>query len=357
MEEKFSSLGEQPNSVKDTWVTSTLLLTIAGAGFFTYLPREAAGAAPVAAPSSLWGVSQTQNRHTWILVSSEEFSSLCRLEVREKLQPCFPSTLSPGCLIPGVTQSRGEHTTPHCRGSLPLARVQAPASPGEQWGPCCAWRAAAKVSRLLAGPKAAAEQPTSIGDTASSFHCHLLLLLPLGTTLPLAIREVERDEGTFLGNRATDAVIPSSSSPCEPQSFSPFQYQAALPAHKGMGSFLPHCLCLLCHNPAWPSPTAQPGLHSLLQAPETLVTQKMLDASEPLLVLWRASGVMQFRSEPEQNPVDKWHHTKIFRTSAFPHPHCQPQSLHASHTCHPLHWGCSCCSWKCFLQLNCTLLK
>lgn len=52
-----------------------------------------------------------------------------------------------------------------------------------------------------AGPKAAAEQgapPTSAGDTGSSFHCYLLLLLPLGTALPPAIREVERDEGTSL---------------------------------------------------------------------------------------------------------------------------------------------------------------
>lgn len=81
-----------------------------------------------------------------------------------------------------------------------------------------------------------------------------------------------------------------------------------------MGSFLPHCLCLLCHNTAWLSTTAQPELHSLLQAPETLVTQKML-------LLRRASGVVQLRSDPEENPVDRWHHTKtFFRPSAFPHP-------------------------------------
>lgn len=73
--------------------------------------------------------------------------------------------------------------------------------------------------------------------------------------------------------------------------------------------------------------------------------------------------MVQLRSNPEQNPVDKWHHTKtFFRPSAFPCPHGQPQSLPTSHTCHPLHWGCSCscCSWKCFLQLNnslCILLQ
>lgn len=56
-------------------------------------------------------------------------------------------------------------------------------------------------------PKAAAEQGTWPTSTGLSFHCHLLLLLPIGTMLPPAIREVERDEETFLRNRATDATL------------------------------------------------------------------------------------------------------------------------------------------------------
>lgn len=71
--------------------------------------------------------------------------------------------------------------------------------------------------------------------------------------------------------------------------------------------------------------------------------------------------MVQLRSDPEQNPVDKWHQMAFFGPSASPRPHCQPQSLPASHTCHPLHQGCSCscCSWKCFLQHNslCTFLQ
>lgn len=63
MEAKFSSLGEQSNYVKDIWVTFSLLLTISGTSFFTYLLSEAAGAA-AAAPSSLWGVNVSPRTDT-----------------------------------------------------------------------------------------------------------------------------------------------------------------------------------------------------------------------------------------------------------------------------------------------------
>lgn len=114
------------------------------------------------------------------------------------------------------------------------------------------------------------------------------------------------------------------------------------------------------------SATTQPGLHRPRHRPGvesppgtsgTLITQKLLDAQEPLLLLWGASGGGQFSLEmtPNRSPPPGTSET-IPRPSSgrqhFPVPTASPKASQPPHASHPLHQGGSCsrCSWKCCLQ-------
>lgn len=171
----------------------------------------------------------------------------------------------------------------------------------------------------------------------SSFHCHLLPLLPLSTMLPPANREVERDGGTSPGNRATDAVTHSSPSPCESTALLPFSIPVCSPSSQAHGELpaslplpsLPQHSLAFTHSTAW-APQSSPGTRDFgylenagCSRTSFFGEHQECCSSEVALnrILWTNGTI----SRPSSG---HWH---------FPCPHCQPQSLPASHTCHPLH--------------------
>lgn len=114
------------------------------------------------------------------------------------------------------------------------------------------------------------------------------------------------------------------------------------------------------------SATTQPGPHrpwpdwapgeSPPGTSRTWNTQKLLDAQEYLLLLWRTPGRRQFSSKVivDRSPPPGTIETIPRPFSGHQHlpiPTASPKASHPPHTSHPLHQGCSCphCSWKCSL--------